>query len=396
MRRDIVRIVTAVTLAGSAVTCAGAPRPRPAPATVPSLTLEGEFEVPASELGALQAARFGGVSALAFDRTNGDLLGLSDDSNDPRVFVFRVSGEGPSFKVDVHGYFPLPVRGSGPAEAGHDDGGDAPVALDPEGMAVTSNGRVFISSEGLSNRNPRVPPGIYEYSRHVQFVRALGVPAKFLPQPEGPITRGVRSNAAFESLTLTPDDTRLFTATESAILQDGPAADFAHAAPSRIIEYEVSGDTYAPRREFAYFVDPVARPDFSASFSINGLVELLAFSETDLLAMERSYAEESADGRRMNRIRIYRISLEGATDVSHLESLPGAPNVTPVRKTLVLDFAGLRGLSPKLRGLDNFEGLTFGPRGPSGPTLIAVSDDNFSLQQHTAFLLLRWTRMTGS
>lgn len=395
MQSDNSRACLWVTvILATAISCVDAPRVPQVP-RLASLRLAGEFAFPVlNESGILAGPRLGGVSALAFDPSTGDLLGLSDDSRTPRVFVLGVSGEDASFRVDLKSSFPLEVAGDGAGAAGaanegsarHEDG--RPAALDSEGLAITADSRLFVSSEGLPNAQPRVPPGIYEYSRS-RFVRALQVPEKFMQPPDGPIVRGVRANAAFESLTLTPDNRSLFTATESAIFQDGPAADFDHGARSRIIQYEARDGTFVPRHEFAYEVDAIARPDFTAQFRINGLVELLAFSDTDLLSMERSYTEESPDGRRMNRIRIYRISLQGATDVSGLGSLQGAPGIVPARKKLLVDFSALRGLSQGLRSLDNFEGLTFGPRGPGGGRLITVSDDNFSALQRTVFLLLR-------
>ena len=88
-------------------------------------------------------------------------------------------------------------------------------------------------------------------------------------------------------------------------------------------------------------------------------------------------------------IRLYRITLAGATDISPLESLKGHPEVVPVKKTLLMDLGSVQGLSPDLaQNLDNFEGLTFGPRLPDGrATLLLVSDDNFRAEQRTWFLL---------
>ena len=64
----------------------------------------------------------------------------------------------------------------------------------------------------------------------------------------------------------------------------------------------------------------------------------------------------------------------------------------PARKTLVLDLADVRGLSPAVPGLENFEGMGFGPPLPDGSrTLLLVSDDNFSQRQRTTFLLFRLT-----
>jgi hypothetical protein len=120
------------------------------------------------------------------------------------------------------------------------------------------------------------------------------------------------------------------------------------------------------------------------------LVELLAFDRTTLLALERAHIENGearAPGR--NSIRVYRITLTGATDISTLASLGGHAEVVPVKKTLLMDLSDVKGLSPELAPiLDNFEGLAFGPRLPDGrATLLLVSDDNFSAVQRTWFLL---------
>jgi 3-phytase len=65
--------------------------------------------------------------------------------------------------------------------------------------------------------------------------------------------------------------------------------------------------------------------------------------------------------------------------------------VVPVTKTLLLDLGQLPGLPKELvaTALDNFEGMTFGPRLPDGrATLLLVSDDNFRNIQRTWFLAL--------
>jgi hypothetical protein len=98
----------------------------------------------------------------------------------------------------------------------------------------------------------------------------------------------------------------------------------------------------------------------------------------------------------MNQIRIYRISLEGATDVSGMDSLRGR-TFTPVRKSLLLDLSKVKGLSRELAALDNFEGMTLGPSLPDGSrTLLIVSDDNFNPRQRTAFLLFRLPPDSGN
>ena len=297
------------------------------------------------------------------------------------MFVFRTDVAARPFHIDLTSYFPLPM------------GADAPKRFDPEGLAMTRAGRLFVASEGSGRIEPREPPAIVEFSRRVDYVGRLPVPSKFIPPATGPLTRGARPNAAFESLTLTPDDQRLFTASETALVQDGEPADTRQGTVARILEYQASGGSFEPRREFGYPVDPMPATSFTPGVFISGLVELLALGDTELLSLERAYAEEAGGARRnMNRIRVFHVSLAGATDISSFDSLRGRHGVTLARKTLVLDLADVPGLSPALPGLENFEGMGFGPRLPDGSrTLLLVSDDNFSPRQQTVFLLFRLT-----
>lgn len=356
----------------------------PVPGRIAALHLVGESSLPPLErfpptIGLL----FGGISGLAALSGGASLLGISDDRPGTRVYRFRVT-TAPVFAVTAIEYFPLGIPAAPPDR------------LDAEGIAVLSSGRILVASEGIGSEEPRVPPALVEYGPHGEFIRHLPVRDRFIPNPTGPLVRGVRANMGFESLTLAPGGRRLFTATEAALAQDGEMASFERGTRSRILEYVERRGIWLPAREFVYEVEPLQRPSFEPGQYGNGLVELLAIGDDVLLAMERTYVESADDPERgENRIRLYRVDLRGASDVSGLDSLEGAAGVVSVAKTLLLDLAGLPGLTPTLAdGLDNFEGLAFGPRLADGrESLILVSDDNFNRSQRTWFLLLAVDRI---
>ncbi len=384
--RAAVGVLTSYFLVLTFTACAPRRAPIAAPHASPWFELAGEFNIPPlTDFAPLKSARFGGVSGIVLDPTAGptnrDLLGICDDRNTSRLFIFRTEGAGDTFRVNLRAYFPLP------------GGSDSPDTLDAEGIAMTRSGRIYVASEGVQNREPRTPPSITIYNRRVEYLGRLAVPDRFVAPDHGPIIRGVRDNGGFESLTITPDERHLFTAAELPLVQDGPAPSFERGALTRILEYEADGESFRPAREFAYPLDAAAKADFTPKLVINGLVELLALGARDLLVMERSFAQEAGEaGRIVTRIRLYRASLEGATDVSAVESLATA-RIRPARKTLLLDLADVKGLSAELAQLDNFEGMAFGPVLADGSrSLLLVSDDNFSARQRTAFLLFRIRR----
>lgn len=373
------RALLVLLVASTLPACASRP-PRvlvpSAPADVRSLTLVGQFSLPAGgRFPPTIGLPFGGISALA-RVSEEELLGVSDGRFGGRVYRFRIEIVNGALQVHTVGMVSLEIP-AGAAQSDH------------EGLVVLPNGDLLLAAEG-TGREPRRPPTLTEYGRYGQFVRNFPIRDKFVPEPTGPQTRGARGNASFESLTISPDGRRLFTATETALVQDGSPASFDAGTSSRILEYDEHNGSYEPGPEYVYPVERIDRPSFAAGVSINGLVDLLALSRTTLLALERAYTEDrGVKGGGVNRVRLYRVSLAGATDVSGLESLKERQGVSPVTKTLLLDLTETPGLAPDLAGrLDNFEGMAFGPRLPDGrATLVLVSDDNFNASQRTWFLL---------
>lgn len=376
-RLPLAALATALLSAG----CASGPSPELAP-PAGTYSLAGEYVVRTdATFPGLGGLRFGGISGLAPVRGRPELLAISDDRENSRVLRLTWTRDGSSFTVTATGSIPLQSPPGSTAR------------IDPEGIAINDLGHLLVSTEGLGDQEPRTPPSINEYGPDGRFVGELSVPARFFPNERGPLTTGVRANAGFESLTMTPDHRALYTANELPLVQDADASVVEQGAGGqvRILRYVRSetGMGYAPQQQFAYDIAPLDPLPFKAQFVVNGVVELLALRDGELLALERAYAQgDDPQQQYFNRIRIYHVRLSGATDVSLVPSLKGGAH-KPARKTLLIDLDGMQGLSPSLRKLDNFEALALVPAGPGNePLLMVASDNNFNDRQVTAFLLL--------
>ena len=351
-----------------------------APRDIESLTLLGQYSIPPLQLfPPAIGVPFGGISGITFDR-GGTLLGISDAQQGGRIYRLAVDGMGsPSFRVSPFSLTPvatLPNR----------------TIADFESLTMLSDGTLVLCVEGSSGE-PRVPPALGRYTRDGVLIAPLPVSDHYVPEPTGTQTKGARGNAGFESVTVSPDGGRLFVGTETALVQDGEPATFDAGTHVRIAEYHPKGDSFHPGREFVYQVEPLVKPSYAPSFFINGLADLLAINRTTLLALERGFVDQNGENRKtargVNTVRIYRVSLSGATDVSKLASLKGQAGIVPVTKTLLLDLGQVQGLASELAPeLDNFEGMAFGPSLSDGrATLLLSSDDNFGERQRTWFLL---------
>ena len=255
----------------------------------------------------------------------------------------------------------------------------AAASFDPEGLALTKDDQLVITSEGIATR--LIPPWVRLFGLDGQQEADLPVPLAFIPDAI-PQTRGVRQNLGFESgTTFGP---YYLTGSEGALVQDGPAAGLGVPSPARLLRYNLK--TGRPDRQYLYWTDPIAEPPVPpTNFAVNGLDELLALDKHSFLAMERSFSVGAPDTG--NTIKLFTLELGGAQNINGRESLAGQlGSIEPAKKTLLLDLDDL-GIP-----LDNVEGMTFGPDLADGRrTLVLVSDNNFAPAQFTQFLLFAFS-----
>ena len=325
----------------------------------------------------------GGLSAITYDRSRDRFYVLSDDRSNrakARFYTFKMNfkpkAEPESIAIDN-----LQVE---EVTFLKDEQGNTykPGTIDSEGIALSSRGTVFISSEGDTSKNIKPFIGEFDLKTGRQKLN-VPIPQRYLWEEDQQNAKGIQENLAFESLTiatnssLADDPFRLFTATESALGQDR--------------ELEVKADTKDKIRFLHYVINPFGSPVLVAEHlyllepaSIetisNGLTELLAL-DTDgyFLSLERTFGFTGAGAK------IFQTIIGNATDTSNIASLKGELDlVVPLKKKLLFDFQKL-GIY-----VDNIEGMTLGPRLSDGSqSLILVSDDNFNEEQVTQFWLFR-------
>jgi hypothetical protein len=320
----------------------------------PDLRFRGQAIVPTGTTFA--GTTVGGLSSITYDRRRDVYYTVSDDQSVLQPVRYYTVG------LDVHDR----RLTDGDVRLRHvttllapDGNPYAPMRVDPEGLVLTKDRRLILTSEGIPGS--LIDPFVRRYTLGGRFLGDLPVPQAFRVTADQ--SSGVRPNLGFESAGVSHDGHDLYTATENALYQDGPAATIATGSPARILRYDLRSGRL--ERQWFYKTDPVAEPPVPATaFSVNGVVELLPIERDRLIAMERSFSV-GAPGTG-NTIRLYDVTLRG----SH------------AHKKLLLDLDDL-GIP-----LDNVEGLTFGPRLKGGKrSLVLVSDNNFAATQFTQFLL---------
>ncbi|MGK7952532.1 MAG: esterase-like activity of phytase family protein [Xenococcaceae cyanobacterium] len=347
-----------------------------------SLEFLGDYELPQA---VFENTPVGGLSAITYDRQKDRFYVLSDDRSQlapARFYTLDIDiGQTDTGETGINDLIIEDVTFL------TDEQGNSypPGSIDPEGIAFSPRKTVFISSEGDPSQD--IAPFIGEFDLETgQKKLNIPIPNRYLPDTAEK-DKGVRNNLAFESLTVNPtglvdvDPFRLFTATESATIQDD-------------VE---KADVNARIRLMHYGINPIGRPILiaehlylldPASIDIisNGLTELLALKEEgNFLSLERTFGFTGAGAK------IFQVVVGNATDISNVSSLKeDITQIRPLKKKLLLDLNEL-GIY-----LDNLEGMTFGPRLADGSrSLILVSDNNFNEEQITQFLLFRLAKLSG-
>uniref|UniRef100_A0ACD5GZ79 Esterase-like activity of phytase family protein n=1 Tax=Desertifilum tharense IPPAS B-1220 TaxID=1781255 RepID=A0ACD5GZ79_9CYAN len=146
----------------------------------------------------------GGLSGITYDRQRDRFYVVSDDRSQlapARFYTLKVQldptlGVGEAIaSVDLESVTFLQTEEGNPYPRG---------TIDAEGIALSPQNTVFISSEG--NVNLDIPPGIKEFELNSgQFVQRLPVPPHYLPlTEEGQQIQGIQNNFGFEALATNP------------------------------------------------------------------------------------------------------------------------------------------------------------------------------------------------
>jgi hypothetical protein len=332
---------------------------------LPLLTWIGEFTRPSGvvypQLGA--GAKYGSISGLAPDAATRQWIAVIDDRERSRVAWLDVT-------LGESGLAVTPVRMK-ELSAGPGIESRRVTEADLESIVVLPDGTLVMGEEGHVRNGVVWQPALLQSTHDGVVTQLIEFPKEF--QITGDGKSGLRDNQGFEGLTVTPGG-RLIAGMEQPLLQDG-AVTFQRGATGRLVEFERSGATFRPSRQWRYQISPtpeVENFEQVCSDGENGLVELLALGETQLISMERSCLVTKDKQFTANTIQLFSVELVAGD----------------ARKKLLLNFKDITSrLSSTLSRLENFEALTFGPIVNNRPTLLIGSDDNFRATQKTSFLL---------
>ncbi|MGN6671695.1 MAG: esterase-like activity of phytase family protein, partial [Thermomicrobiales bacterium] len=304
--------MTATSAGGaSAATLSASSTPHPATATSappasPAATPVGAMCAPGvSFLGfsdALDKQQFqqtdiGGLSALVYAAPREAYYALVDNERETpaRFYTLRFSLAGGQLSAPQVTAVTTLRDTSGTPYTGRN--------FDGEGMALLPDDTLLIASE--------TEPAIRRFALDGRQLAELSVPQRFLVAPRGE----AQGNGTFESLALTPNGQSFYTAVEEPLAPDGSASDGKNRL--RILRYDrQAGGTFTTGAQFFYLAE--AR---------QGVSDMAALNDQELLVLERGYVPLLG-----NTVRVYRVTLAGAADVSGEASLAVA-GLTPVAKT---------------------------------------------------------------
>jgi hypothetical protein len=267
---------------------------------------------------------------------------------------------------------PNPPGAGGTGERALDAGGRElppdPRGVDPEGLVALADGTFWVAEEyGPSLLN------IGADGRTLERIDPYTTSERGRRLPR--ILAARRPNYGFEGLTGTPDGKALVAVLQAPL--DNPSRQVRAATRlTRLVWMDLdSGRT----RQFAYVH---GAPGLSNT-------EVLALSDRELLVLERDALFAGDAEKPARHKRIYRASLEGATDLSDAEDGPrgrlfggrapeelteaemAAAGLRPAARTLAVDLLALPGGYPH----DKPEGMAL-----LGPDLVAVcNDDDFGI-----------------
>lgn len=420
------RVLIALALASPAVA---------QPTFVGGLTIAGDARDATAEPGA-NRNRLGFFSDLYFDPVRGEWWALSDrgpgggvldyatrlqlveidlDPFTGRILDFRVKRT--VTLTDPRGLLTAPTA---PVHEARAMNGLNPLALngrtdllgrslDPEGLVTDPRTGHFLIADEYG-------PSVYEFDRRGRLVRLFQTPSNLVPQVgpavnyvadrDGGLSGGRQDNRGFEGLAITPDGHRLIGVMQDPLVNEPGPNNGRNGRNVRLVAFDNDPDspTYTTAvAQYAYQLelqaDVRARILAAGGTATStdprqgrniGLSAIAALNDREFLVLERDNrglgVDDPAGAGVVGTKRVYRISLEAATDISTMV-LPadgnlGAAGITPAAKSPVFIDLAAETVLPNGKRAEKWEGLTIGPRlKDGGHVIVAGTDNDYSVTQ---------------
>lgn len=250
----------------------------------------------------------------------------------------------------------------------HNSGDPNDARFDTEGMRLSNDGlRVYISDE--------YGPYVYEFDRLTGLrLRSFALPTSFFVSNLSSVgateisgnTSGRTANKGMEGLAITPDGRTLVGIMQTALIQDalegGAAANLL-----RIVTIDIASGRVT--HQYGYLLT-----------AGSGVSEMVALNDHEFLVDERD-GHGRADASKAKVKQLFKIDLEGATDISAMDGTTAAAHT--VGKTLFVDLVkSLTAVGISASEIPaKIEGVTFGPdlkqNGEKVHTLWIGNDNDF-------------------
>jgi len=305
-----------------------------------------------------QKSEIGGLSGLDFNQKTNQLFAVSDQPFKSRVYSLDLDIKSNKMLLEVSNVIFLSQF------------------LDLESIALFENDSFYVSTEQTLTR----PPEILKFSNEGKLLENIDIPKVHI--------KNSRKNRQLESLALSPSNDLMFFANEDTLKKDGLEVSFQNDGVVRIEKFKRKKKTYVADGTYFYKLEKIPYPKNNGlslferiSSTVKrmklkenkGLVDILAINDKKLLTLERTWLPST----KKQIIEIFEINFDEYQEVQNRKNL---------NKKLLLNLSKIAHLLPD--DLDNFEGMTLGPKLKSGnDSLILVSDNNFNPAQKTIFLL---------
>jgi hypothetical protein len=343
----------------------------------PSLKLISSIEIPFDKT--FQNTKVGGLSGIDYDAKNDLYYLICDDRsmfNDSRFYTAKIR----MFENKLEGidFQSVSTLKNETGEAYGNWNTTPTTSSDPEDIRFNAKTNTLVwSSEGArvitADKEVLQNPSLNFMDLKGNFLGNITLPENLKMQK---LEKGPRNNGTLEGITFDKNYKNIYTNIEEPLFEDGDQANTSKGGLIRL--YQFDAKTKKNTAQFGYQLEPIARePKPKGAFGVNGISAIQYYGKNQLLVVERSYST----GTQACTIKVFLCDLKKATNVKNHPSLQNQ-KLELASKKLILNMDDL-GIF-----IDNIEGLTFGPKLANGnPSLIFVSDNNFSDKQKTQVLV---------